>query len=395
MANPFLVDDEAPQVNSAQFQQGMPAPLQQALNTRPPQPKPDQPGFAKQMFSGFLQGMRDGLRSSAGLPTDAEEEVTQKKLELERMQQQTQRMNAESQAGAREALEKLNQLRGTELQIEKVTDEEAKLMGNPALAGIEMNAKAKASMLKGFQGVQAQKERQVAQQSFADKQQKDRFAQQWGLEKFRQGNTNNRMNTRMTLMREMAAGGSVEAATELWSDAVANGEAKLTEVPPILRSLVLKAKVDNGDTFVPPAVRKNLSEFNQGLAAVEEAKKWMEKYIASGDISDGLMFRSKLKGFGTLVGRSVGNNGVFTDQDQERVETLLSPVPVLGAMGAPLAPGMSREAMRGVEELLDDVRTRNFDSYISKVGGKSVKPSGGKPKSSVPVYDINGNLVSK
>lgn len=382
MGNPFLVDDneQAPQVNPLALQTGMPPELQRAVNTRSPYPRPqelDKPGVVKKFFTGYLDNM---TRALTGRPSAYREQVKEQELALEQMQQRTARMNAEALAGQRAASAILNEQRGQELEQAEITAEEAQLMGNPALAGVKMNAKAKAAMMKGQQAVTAAGDRQKSAQEFAAKQQKGRFDQQWGLEKFRQGKTDSRMHQRARIMMEMAAGGDIESAAGLWTDAIANNEAKITEVPMVLRTFVLQNKGNTGSTFVSQKNREKLADFNKATVSLKAIEDKLEDYLSDPSPSKAFQYSAALRGFSSLNARALGHTGVLTEIDLERTDKAVNAVPIT-PMLSPMFPDLARQSLETIKNVMSDARDKNFGSLMGNLdragNQKGSNPSGG------------------
>jgi hypothetical protein len=170
------------------------------------------------------------------------------------------------------------------------------------------------------------------------------------------------------------SGGSIDQI----ADAVHGGQYKITDVPSKMRTQVMSSLADRGKVVIPPNVREKLDAFNPAVSALDKLEVTLNaatnpKAGAAERAAALLQFRAESSGFTRLVGRSLGEKGMFTDQDAAAFERLMS----TGVAGAVLAPDMAKKRLSDLRDFIGQIQEREIGEFFSRQGNAGKVPGPG------------------
>jgi hypothetical protein len=153
---------------------------------------------------------------------------------------------------------------------------------------------------------------------------------------------------------------------------VASGQLKPSQIPgkPEYKRAVL-AKIGMSGTAIPdPKFLEKMDQFStaqsmmgsltESINNFKNAKGIVESTKALAQVS------AEREAFSRLVGRSLGEKGVFTDQDKEDfARVLTTSTPVLA-----WAPSWSEERAKRLGKVMETVRKRTLDDFEKRSGAK-------------------------
>jgi hypothetical protein len=165
---------------------------------------------------------------------------------------------------------------------------------------------------------------------------------------------------------------------------VASGQIKATNLPPKTRQTVL-AKLSKDGTAIPDQkFFEKIDQFSTAQSLLGSLKESITKFQNAKGIMDSTQALAQVgaerSAFARLVGRSLGEKGVFTDQDKEDFARILSTsMPVLA-----WAPTWSQDRADRLSKVLDRVRQRTIDDLEKRTGAKYREGGRVSPVSSAP-----------
>lgn len=338
------------------------AQLEQAAQPEPQVPESGVKKFLKNYLLAFGTGLQAGTPAQQGVGAaivapqlqERQNMLLQQEQKQQRFGQLAQLAQLLTQTRGVESLEKQRQAQSEAVQV-TIGDRTYTLPKSLAapLLGKQVTAEASAAKQEDQQKFLMDVE-DIRQGRFeASYAQRERF--------FGQGEAGK--NYRSQLMA--GALGASSSAAAIWSDAIAGGEATVANIPPALRTGVLAERVSRGQVFVPPKVRDQLAAYKPAQEAMAELSRTMNDYIDSGfDPNKAILLEAQRDGLTRLIGRGMGEVGVFTDQDSENMKSLTSS----GFIQAKLFPEAAKTKMRQAQKLIDTVGDAKFGSYMQQRG---------------------------
>jgi len=183
--------------------------------------------------------------------------------------------------------------------------------------------------------------------------------------------------TNATRLAAASGAGGDPAVVQEYADRLNSGQIKFSEVPRQARGEVLKAMGLSGKGILTQDMQGKLEQFTEANQAVQQIKQGIEDFtnapMGTQKLSKGLQLRANISALTRLVGRSLGEKGVFTDQDKADFEKLLSP----GMVATMLDPQMARDRIGQVEALMQKVKQARLEQFAERSGGQTLP---GMPK---------------
>jgi hypothetical protein len=167
---------------------------------------------------------------------------------------------------------------------------------------------------------------------------------------------------------------------------VVSGQITYGSVPARYKPAVSALVAAQGGSIIPGKVRERMTEFNSADAALESIEsalvRWEQAQTPEEKTKAAINFNGKVQGFSTIIGRSVGNKGVFTDQDQARMESTIQGFPGKAGVAYSLSdPEETKRRLSEVHGLFNEISTREFDQYLSgSAGWRPGNDISGQPK---------------
>jgi hypothetical protein len=197
-----------------------------------------------------------------------------------------------------------------------------------------------------------------------------------------------------------AGGGTPEAELDNWAKMLNSGEATLSQVPlgrnGSFRNAVIQRLMGGNMAVMTPKMQEKLTQFIPANAAVDKIEETLSRMLNSEGLEKGaasLQLAAEVKGLSRLVGRSIGEKGVFTDQDKNDFATLMMPggsswtAPVIAMM----APEMAADRLKNLRALMARVKQREFAGVEERTGGRTLPGSG--QEEPTWIIDAQGNPV--
>ena len=179
-------------------------------------------------------------------------------------------------------------------------------------------------------------------------------------------------------------------AIDAMANQVATGQVQLSTIPVGggVRIRVLINLATRGTAIPDKEILSKSMAFSDALSAVEELKSKLDVLINTDpvnvvDYGRALIeFDAMRNSFARNVGRSLGEKGVFTDQDKADFARLLG----FGMPVTAVVPQFSRDRLLSLESFMSKTYERNFAAYEKKVQAKLAlgNTAANAPTNSVP-----------
>ena len=164
----------------------------------------------------------------------------------------------------------------------------------------------------------------------------------------------------------------------MWAGQLAEGRTTIGQIPDRqpgfpkggYRTAVMLRLHQTGQKPLPPAMLEKMNSFIPAETAIAKLEDTLDRY-ANPNLSPGeraqalLQFRAEREGFTRLVGRAMGEKGVFTDQDAAAFATLLAPNVLITGV----APGFAKDRLGEVRKVMENIREREFAGYFNNAPG--------------------------
>lgn len=181
---------------------------------------------------------------------------------------------------------------------------------------------------------------------------------------------------------------------------LSSGEARLSQVPTKVRTAVINKMFGMNLAASTPALEKKVDEFTGAQAALDKIAGSLKRFTeASGveKIGAGLQYKVDITALSRLIGRSLGEKGVFTNQDKEDFEQIVgigTKIPIVGAAaGAYFAPELAADRIEQLKALMERVKERTFQNFAGRTGGRlpqgavQAPPGMAGPRTAKELYD--------
>lgn len=145
---------------------------------------------------------------------------------------------------------------------------------------------------------------------------------------------------------------------------VATGEMTIGEVPRDSRAAVLRSL--GSSKIIPAKIRGELGGMNAAEAATDQFEKTLTQYLNSKSPADAIRLRAQREGFTRILGRALGEKGVFTDYDKADFARVLGP----GLIISTASPELAYQQIQDVRDLLNGVRQRKLEGYFKTFSNK-------------------------
>lgn len=203
--------------------------------------------------------------------------------------------------------------------------------------------------------------------------------------------------------RGLSAGGAGASTEDLQNDQTVmgyvgklnSGEATLSQVPSgkqggFMRDKVVRVMTGMDLSIMTPKMQEKLSQFIPAQAAVEKLEGTLsdiqnaQGFVATSAAT--MQLNREVKAFSRLVGRAIGEKGVFTDADKDDFANLLQPWGggVTTAITANVAPEYSAQVLKELKKLMDKVKQREFAGVRERAKGPFPPGAAGTSAPGVP-----------
>lgn len=165
-----------------------------------------------------------------------------------------------------------------------------------------------------------------------------------------------------------------DPAIDTFADQVHTGQIQFSSIPVKYKAAVSKHLGFNKQGILTPAQATKLDQFIPAEAAVEKLEGSLQKFLDTPATSPGdkvaaaLQYEAERSGLTRLVGRALGEKGVFTDEDKKDFAKLLG----TGIVGATIMPSVAQGRLKEIKSLMEKVRTREFENFKSRTGGAAL-----------------------
>lgn len=150
------------------------------------------------------------------------------------------------------------------------------------------------------------------------------------------------------------------------AEQVLTKQIEFSAVPAKLKPLVSLEIAQNGGVIVPQTLQSKLMQFTEAREAVDTIYDSLESYIKSegtGALWAGYSYKAKVDALTRLVGRSLGEKGVFTDADKADFTKILSPGTILSLTN----PERAQSWVREVEGIMNRVEAEQLQGFYQRV----------------------------
>lgn len=164
---------------------------------------------------------------------------------------------------------------------------------------------------------------------------------------------------------DMGISDPLEAMTEQ----VLTNQIEMTAIPSKLRPLVSLKIAQRGGVIVPEKLQSKLMHFTEAREAVDTIYDSLERYIKSEGTDalwSGYQYKSKVDALTRIIGRSLGEKGVFTDADKADFTKLLSPGVILSLTN----PQRAQSWVKEVEGIMNRVEADQLQGFYQRVYAK-------------------------
>jgi len=166
-----------------------------------------------------------------------------------------------------------------------------------------------------------------------------------------------------------ALGSSPAGATDpiqAMADQVLSNQIEFSAVPAKLKPGVSMRIAEQNGIIIPKDLNEKLSQFAEARAVTSEIYDALEDYIKAegigGNAEAAYRLKNTVDGLTRLVGRALGEKGVFTDQDKADFRSLLAPSYVITLT----TPEMAQRWVRRVEGVFDRVERNRLQGFYRK-----------------------------
>jgi hypothetical protein len=154
-------------------------------------------------------------------------------------------------------------------------------------------------------------------------------------------------------------------------DRLNGGQIKFSEVPKEYKAPVLEAMGRQGKAILTPTMETKLDQFFEAQSAINKVKQDLESFSGGSwsapieKVKAGYQLKADVDGLTRMIGRAMGEKGVFTDQDKADFAKILSPGLVVSAM----APDVAKSRIQQLDEFLGGIKRKRLGMYQSRAGG--------------------------
>jgi hypothetical protein len=163
--------------------------------------------------------------------------------------------------------------------------------------------------------------------------------------------------------------GNTTDPVESFAEQVLSNQLEITAVPSKLRPLVSMHIANSGGIIIPKPLQTKLMQFTEAREAVDTIYDSIEAYQQARGVNKvwaAHKTSSTVSALTRLVGRSLGEKGVFTDADKADFTRLLSPGTVLTLT----SPDRAQAWVKQVEALMNRVESEQLQGFYQRVYAK-------------------------
>lgn len=167
---------------------------------------------------------------------------------------------------------------------------------------------------------------------------------------------------------------------ESWAKKLNTGQVSISNVPPgkngTYRNAVVQHLESTGRGIMTPKIKDRIDQFVNAKASLDKIEDTFERIqnaeSASERLGATLQLNAEVTGLSRGVGRSLGEKGVFTDQDKLDMAKIIQPGGggIMTGILAHTAPEMGRDRIRQLRAFMDKVREREFKGFEELTGGE-------------------------
>ena len=168
-----------------------------------------------------------------------------------------------------------------------------------------------------------------------------------------------------------------EGAAPAYAQKIKTGEITFSQIPRESRDAVIKELGDS--RIVPQKLREELRASYAAETALDKFNKTLTEYLNDKTPANAIRLRAQREAFSRLLGRALGEKGVFTDYDKQDFARVLGP----GLVISTADPQLAYRQIEDMRELLSGVRNRKLGSAFDEYGTPA----------NAEYYDDKGNPI--
>lgn len=180
-------------------------------------------------------------------------------------------------------------------------------------------------------------------------------------------------------MGALGTGAETNDPIDAMTEQLLTNQLSYKEIPSKLRPLVSLRVAQKNGIIIPPQLQEKLNQFSEARGVTSTVYDGLEDYVTAkgaAKVEAGYRLVNEVEGLTRIVGRAMGERGVFTDADKKDFTRIMSPGKILTLT----TPELAQRWVRNVEEIFNRVENNRLQGFYRR----AFQTRGGDIKTNLP-----------